>query len=121
MQNTAGLGADTLSVSPPVPVVARVARWPCLAGDPAPQTVPSPCGVTGGMEGHWDRAGGCTQGRNCSSSKVCLRVTTALCPVALGLGQPWLPCALLLPGELGSGALDHPGGMAQACPPTWWV
>lgn len=101
--------APPLSI-PRAPGDAPVTRWPCLAGDPAPQTVPSPCSKTGGMDGHWDRAGGCAQGRNCCSSNACLRVSTALRPVVLVPGQPWLPHAPLLPREPGSKAPAPPWG-----------
>lgn len=47
---------------PPLHLLLQPQRVPgdkvALAGDPALQTVPSPSGGTGAMEGHWDRAGG---------------------------------------------------------------
>lgn len=106
MQITGGLGPDTLSASSSSPGGCQVTRWCCLAGSTALQTVPSPCGGTGGLEGHWDRA----RGWNCSSSKVCLWVSTALCPMALVPKQPWYPHALLLPqGSQAQRHQDHSG------------
>lgn len=47
-----------------------------------------------------------------------MRVSTALCPMALVPGQPWLPCTLVLPGDWGLEAQRTTLGRDSPGPPT---